>query len=139
MAISVSRSRVKERCGIADSAYDSQIDNLIADHLPAIEYAVRPEHLADASAGLVATMNLGATEIVCGELLALLAREPGASARITLGPITYEDLSKDLADGYGLKRQGWARLTPYLKEDPAGRGALRVAGSSGGRGAAGPL
>ena len=35
MAISVSRSRVKERCGIADSAYDSQIDNLIADHLPA--------------------------------------------------------------------------------------------------------
>jgi hypothetical protein len=117
MALSVTRARVKEKCGISGTTYDSTIDNLISEMAAVIEHFVRPEHIADTgNTGLQATLNLGATEIVCGEFLDQLSREPGALEKIVLG-----DLELEPAHGpaFFIRKQGWGRLRPYLKFDPA--------------------
>ncbi len=130
MSIIITRTRVKEKCGIADTSLDTTIDNLIAELGPAIEYSLRPEFIADTgNTGLQATLNLGATEIVCSELLAQILRPAGAAesisiAGLSLGPI------KDAEDRDGLRAQGLARLAPYLKADPSAssRTSVRAAG-----------
>src|SRR6188474_3217921 len=117
MAITVTRARVKEKCGINGTTYDSTIDNLISEMVGVFEYFIRPEHIADSgNAGLQATLNLGATEIVCAEFLEQLSREPGAAEKLTIG-----DLSLEPANGpaFFIRKQGWGRLKPYLKFDPA--------------------
>ena len=117
MALSVTRARVKEKCGIAGTTYDATIDNLISEMAGVIEYFIRPEYVADTgNAGLQATLNLGATEIVCAEIMEQLAREPGASEKLVIG-----DLSLEPANGpaFFIRKQGWNRLKPYLKLDPA--------------------
>ena len=117
MAISVTRARVKEKCCIAGTTYDATIDNLISEMAGVIEYFIRPEYIADTgNAGLQATLNLGATEIVCSEFLEQLSREPGAGEKLTIG-----DLSLEPANGpaFFIRKQGWGRLRPYLKFDPA--------------------
>ena len=73
--MTVTRSRVKERCAISDTNYDTTIDNLIADLVPAIEFSVDPLLVASSDTGLQATLNLAALELVCGEFLALRLRE----------------------------------------------------------------
>jgi hypothetical protein len=102
---------VKEKCGIAVTDYDTTIDNLIAEQLPAIEYSVRPEHISDGNAGLQATLNLAAAEIVCGEFLAQLGRTPGYLDRLRLGDLEIWPARS------GLTESGWSRLHPFLKED----------------------
>lgn len=135
MALSVARSRVKERCGVADTAYDTVIDHLIADTVPAVEYAIRDELLADTgNAGLQATLNLGALEIVTGEFAALRLREPGGSEHVRVGDLEVVPFrGYDPADPFGQIRHGWRRLRPYLKVDPAVPTFVGM-GSSGRRG-----
>lgn len=121
MGLTIARADVKRKCRISVTDFDSDIDTLVAEMKPAIEYAIADRFLADTgSTGLQATLNLGALEIVCGEFLAQLLREEGASEQMTVGDITIGDRPQrnrliDLADPYGLQRQGWTRLRPYLK------------------------
>ncbi len=130
MAITVTRSRVKEKCAIADSDFDSTIDNLIAEFVPVIEYSLLDSFLADdANAGLQATLNLGAVEIICGEFLAQQSREFGATDTIHLGDVTLHPGCGCFGD---LIAGGWNRLRPYLKLDPVwavangGGGGVRI-------------
>lgn len=129
MSITVTRARVKERCGISAATYDTIIDNLIEDEVPTIEYAVRDEILADPSTGLVATLNIAALEIVCGDFLVFRLIEPGGTEHVSLSAL---QINKNLSDAYGLKHQGRSRLAPFLKDDPSGRSGVRADG--GGRG-----
>lgn len=138
MAITVTRSRVKEKCGISGTDYDSTIDNLIDEQVPVIEYAIRDEVLADSSAGLQATLELGATEIVCGEFMGQRLREPGAADEVCVGEVSlkpfrgvphqFADAHRlplgfapggDASDPFCMRALGWRRLRPYLKVDPA--------------------
>lgn len=120
MALTVTRARVKEKCGISGTTYDSTIDNLISEMVSVIEYSVRAEHIADTgNAALQATLNLSAAEIICAEFLEQLSREPGASESITIGDL---GLTPSDAPAKALKSAGWRRLMPYLKAD-AGEGA----------------
>lgn len=117
MALNVTRARVKEKCGIAATTYDSTIDSLIAEFVPAIQFAIRPEHIADTgNTGLQATLNLGAVEIVAAEFLDQLAREPGAFETVTVGDLT---LAPSDRPARLLQSAGWRRLGPYLKLDPS--------------------
>lgn len=120
MSLTVTRARVKEKCGQTGTAYDSTIDNLIAEIVPVVEFAVREDCLLDTgNAGLQATLTLGATEIVCGEFAAQLLREPGAVERVQVGSMLVEPFAgKSVADPSELIAAGWARLRPYLKLDP---------------------
>jgi hypothetical protein len=124
--MTVTRSRVKERCAISDTSYDTTIDNLIADLVPAIEFSVDPLLVASSDTGLQATLNLAALELVCGEFLALRLREPGAAEGITMGTFELRPPTRDLTDPSGLKAQGAARLLPYLKPNPSLRLASGV-------------
>ncbi len=126
MALTVTRSRVKEKCAIVDSDFDSTIDNLIAEFVPVIEYSLLDSFLADgANTGLQATLNLGAVEIICGELLAQQSREVGATDTIHLGDVSIKPGCGCFGD---LIIKGWSRLRPYLKLDPG----LAVANGGGG-------
>jgi hypothetical protein len=131
MAISVTRSRVKEKCSISSSSYDSTIDNLIAEIVPAITHAIRDEHIADTgNTNLQATLNLGAAEIVCGELLEQIHREAGAMERVRLGDFEIWPPSPSVWPGaLGIKEAGWARLRPFLKADVSGVRAKPVGAS----------
>jgi hypothetical protein len=121
MSLIVLRSKVKEKCGITGTDFDSQIDSLIVDTVPVLEYAIAPGYIADTgNTGLQATLNLGATEIVSGEFLAQLGRQLGAYDWIVLGDFEVRPVTRmDTGDPSGLLAQGWTRLGPYLKEDVA--------------------
>jgi hypothetical protein len=112
MPITITRTRVKEKCNISVTTHDTTIDNLIAELTPVIEHALQESAVADAS--LEATLELGATEIVCGEILAQLRRQENAL------PPTAEACgcgSFDPTDPSRLAKRGWSRLRPYLKVD----------------------
>ncbi|MCW5941696.1 MAG: hypothetical protein KIS66_05665 [Fimbriimonadaceae bacterium] len=119
MSLAVTRARVKEKCGVTGTDHDAAIDNLIAETVPAIEYAIRPESLAaTGDVGLQATLNLGATEIVGGEFLAQRVRREGALDVTLVGDLAVRPFgARNPADPYGLAAQGRARLAPYLKAD----------------------
>jgi hypothetical protein len=71
--LSVTRDDVKRKTRLG-SEYDAEIDALIAEMLPVIEYAIDPLYLDNPDAGLLATLNLGALELIAGEMLATLCR-----------------------------------------------------------------
>jgi hypothetical protein len=121
MSLTITRARVREKCGIADTSYDSTIDNLILELAPVLEYSVRADALADSTAGVQATLNLAATEILCGELQTQRLREVGAADIVTLGDLRIEP--SKLANALDLLQQGFSRLKPYLKTEPYSRTA----------------
>jgi hypothetical protein len=114
MALSVSRDTIKRKCRILGSDFDDEIDATIDEQLPVIEYAILPNHIADSE--LEETLNLGAAEVIAGEFLAQLLREYGATERLDFGDFSIGPrTASDPADPFGLKRQGWERLSPFLK------------------------
>ncbi|MCC7231214.1 MAG: hypothetical protein IT203_12545 [Fimbriimonadaceae bacterium] len=117
MSLTVTRARIKEKCAVDDSSFDTPIDNILADYLPAIEYAIQPGAISDlGNTGLQATLNLGALEICCGEFVAQRLREPGAAEGIELeGIVLTPFFRRSARDPSGLVIAGWARLKPFLK------------------------
>lgn len=116
MAIVVTRDAVKRTAAVSSSTYDSQIDALIADLVPVIEYTLASDALADSA--LEAVLSRGATEIIAGEFLAQRLREEGATEAFEAGGVRVGESPSsraDLGDPYGLIQRGWARLVPFLK------------------------
>lgn len=112
MPITITRTRVKEKCNISVTTYDTTIDNLIAEFGPVVELSIQPSALADSS--LAGTLDLGATEIVCGEVLAQIRRQENA---LPPSAETCGCRGFDPTDPSGLAKRGWSRLRPYLKVD----------------------
>lgn len=116
MAIVVTRDAVKRTAAVSSSTWDSQVDALIADLVPVIEYTLSPDALADSA--LEAVLSRGATEIIAGEFLAQRLREEGATESFEAGGVRVGESplsGTDLGDPYGLIQRGWARLMPFLK------------------------
>lgn len=125
MALNVSRDTIKRKCRIAGSDFDDEIDETIDEQLPVIEYAILPVHIADSELG--STLNLGAAEIIAGEFLAQLWREPGATEKLEIGDFAIGPrTASDPADPFGLKTQGWERLSPFLKPNIANQLSART-------------
>ena len=78
--ITVQREDVKRKLRLSGTAYDSDIDALIDEMVPAIRYAIDPVYLQSPDPDLLALLNLGALELVAGEMSATLWREVGADA-----------------------------------------------------------
>lgn len=129
MALSVSVATVKAKCRISVSTFDTEISNLIDEQLPVIEFAVLDEHIADTgNTNLQKTLNLGAAEVIAGEFIAQAMREPGGTETLILGELTIGSRVRPgaiVSDAYGLKAQGWLRLSPYLKPLPASNKATQ--------------
>lgn len=121
MSLNISFTRVKDKCMLSGTTYDSALAALISEMAPTLEYAIAPEWIAATSdTGLQATLNLGATEIVVGEMLAQIARTPGWLDAVNVGDLHLVPPARfDPLDPFGMKSQGWARLRPYLRVDPA--------------------
>jgi len=115
--LTVTRDDVRRKTRLG-SEYDTEIDALIADMLPTIEYAIDPRYLDNPEAGLLATLNLGALEIIAGEMLATLWREISSLVGFRFGWLqVFPPEGLDLSDPSGLKAQGFRRLAPYLKRN----------------------
>ncbi len=116
--LTVSRADVKRKLRLTTNEYDSEIDALIDEMLPALRYAIEPDYLATSDADLLATLNLGALEIVAGEMGATLYRELGAWTGFRIGWLQVSSPAPlNPADPTRLKAQGYARLKPFLKRD----------------------
>jgi len=136
MGILVTREAVKRAVAVSSTTYDAQIDALIADLVPVIEYTLSSDALADSAAAAV--LSRGATEIIAGEFLAQRLREEGATESFEAGGVRVAQRLReegatesfeaggvrvgesphsraDLGDPYGLIQRGWARLMPFLK------------------------
>lgn len=115
MAITITRAEIKRKSMIptADTTHDSDIDALISEMQPSIEYTLADDYLSDTgNTKLQATLKLGILEIVSGEFLQQLNREAGASENLSAGGITI-GARKDY--GIALAAQGTERLSPYLR------------------------
>jgi len=118
VSLSITRDEVKEKASVQNSDYDDAIDNLIETWLAAIEYAVDPTHIANTSdTGLQATLNLAACEMVAGEILAQIDREPGARDQIRVADLWVRRDDLGPQDPSGLKAQGAERVRPFLRSD----------------------
>jgi hypothetical protein len=131
MALTVTVATVRAKCRILDTEFDSEIEDLIEEQLPVIEFSVLAEHIGDTgNSGLQATLNLGAAEIIAGEFLAQTFREPGVAELIQVGELEIGDRLPPRApiiDPYLLKEQGWRRIAPYLKPHSASERASKSA------------
>jgi len=127
MSLVVATAKVKDKAGITGSTYDTKIASLIGEWVPSLEFAIEVAFINDTgNVGLQATLNLGATEMVAGEFLAQLAREPGGSEGLFFGWLEVRPAFSDLNDPFGLKAQGALRLQPYLKHKDELQGSLGV-------------
>lgn len=117
--IVVEREAVKRKLRLTGTAYDSDIDALIAEMVPVIRYSIDPVYLQSPEPDLVALLNLGALELVAGEMSATLWRELGAWVGFRLGwlQIIPAYFPPNPLDPSGLKAQGYARLAPYLRRN----------------------
>jgi hypothetical protein len=111
MSLTISRDRIKERCMISVSDYDSLIDNLIADLEPMIEFAIRDEYLLDSDAGLQAMLSYGALQIGTGEFMKCLLRKVGFAESIGYG-VAVPMIGTQRAEE---AQAGWMTLKPFLK------------------------
>lgn len=115
MAISITVGDVKRKAGIdsANTSYDSAITSLISEMQGPLEYSIADQYLADtADVKLQATLKLGITEMMAGELVEQIRREIGTSEQFTIAGLSVGPSS---ASGVELVQQGATRLAPYLK------------------------
>lgn len=114
MAITITKADVKRKCMIpsTDSSYDTQVDSLIAEMKPGIEYTIADAYLNNPDGSLQAAITLGILEVISGEFLEQLSREPGASEQFTIAGVTIGERKEK---GEQLKAQGQGRLAPFLK------------------------
>jgi len=115
MAITITHAEVKRKSMIpaSDTTYDNDIDALITEMQPTIEYTLADVYLSDTgNTKLQATLKLGILEIISGEFLQQLNREAGASEDVSAGGISI-GARKDY--GATLAAQGGERLSPYRK------------------------
>jgi len=116
--LTVSRADVKRKLRLTTNEYDAEIDALIAEMLPALRYAIEPSYLDTTDTDLRATLNLGALEVIAGEMSATLYRELGAWTGFRIGWLQVQPPAlRNPADPTGLKAQGYARLKPFLKRE----------------------
>ena len=115
MAISITLADVKRKAMIepGSTAHDTSITALISEMQPAIEHSIADCHLDDtADSGLQAVLKLGILEIVAGEYIEQLRRQPGAAEEFSIAGVS---IGASQARGTNLVEQGAARLSPYLK------------------------
>lgn len=115
MAITITRAEVKRKCMIpsSDTTHDSDIDALITEMQPSIEYTIADTYLNDSSnTRLQAVLKLGILEVMSGEFLQQLYRELGAVESVKIGSVTI-GARKD--HGVKLIEQGTSRLRPFRK------------------------
>jgi len=93
--------------------------SLISLWVPILEFLIDPVVLADTSnTGLQALLSLAATEVISGEFLAQINRQPGWSDAVRIGSIELKPPTPfSISDPSGLVDQGMRRLAPFLRRD----------------------
>ncbi|MBL8059773.1 MAG: hypothetical protein JNK63_03540 [Chthonomonas sp.] len=118
MALSVLVADIQARANVHDSAYETEIDEVVARLLPVVSYALRPEALASGDAGLQAVLDDGAADVIAGTFLAQHYRRPELLLSVIVGDLQlFPRRFESVADPSGLIAQGWLKLKPWLKPD----------------------
>lgn len=94
-----------------------QVSKTISEVMPSIVRKIDPEHLYSTDENTVATLRLGAVQIITGHMLQKLAEREEDTEKTKVGPI---DLSPSDAAKSRITRakswigQGWATLKDFL-------------------------
>ncbi|MBL8049201.1 MAG: hypothetical protein JNJ45_11025 [Chthonomonas sp.] len=118
MAFNVTVAQVQQLAGVPSGTYDTQISFLITLITEPYTLAVDPALALDG--GAFQMMSLACVEMVAGELVAWLYRQPGYADELDFAMISvrpYAGLNPN--DPSGLKAQGMGRMHPYLRHEPA--------------------
>ncbi|MCE9558778.1 MAG: hypothetical protein K8R88_07480 [Armatimonadetes bacterium] len=116
MAFNVTVADVQKLSGAPPSTYDTQIQFMIDLFTNSLPGLVETKFVSDGA--IFQVLNLAGTEIVAGEFIAWLYRQPGYADRVKIGTVELIPfLGKSASDPSGLKAQGQKRLRPYLKFD----------------------
>lgn len=110
----------------ADTSQDSALQDVRDSEQPVVEYWLDSTALAAAlsDSGLLATLTLGATEVLTSRYLQQQARAPGALDDFKVGPVqvTASKQVSALALAQQLGATGASRLAPYGKAASAAPG-----------------
>lgn len=115
MAITITRAEIKRKCMMpsTDVTHDSDLDALIAEVQPSIEYTLADAYLNDtANVKLQAVLKLGILEVLSGEFMKQLYREAGEAEDFSVGGVS---VGAKKEHGTKLVEQGMTRLKPFLK------------------------
>ena len=124
--LTITSDEIKRKCmiGISETGFDADIDALIIEMQPAIEFTIDPDFLSDtADAGLQASLRLGVLELMAAEFLAQLCRQPGYSEEFSVGGVRVGQFQQR---GQELQTAGAARLGPFRKAMGASDGQSRL-------------
>jgi hypothetical protein len=129
VSITILKADIKRKCRItsSDTSYDTDIDALIAETQPGIEYTISDKYINDTgNIKLQGILKLGMLEIISGEFLQQLARADG-SGSISIGGIS---IGAAPDHGAALIIQGNTRLQPFRKAIDGMSGEASVQSSS---------
>jgi hypothetical protein len=116
MPIGIAIADVKQRLAISGTADDARIQGLIDDYQPYLTHVVEPVYLNDPDTYLQLALNLAALEIVCGEVIAMFARDPGAMESVVVGDLDVSPPNPSVLRMLDMRATGWQKLLPFLKK-----------------------
>jgi hypothetical protein len=116
--LTVALADVKRLAGVTGTADDTEIQALIDLLTPVLEAGL------DSSFVALAAVELGAAEVVAGELLARRGRVPGARDEVRAFGFVLKPALGDPGDPSGLLARGRARLEPYLGDPVVASGGV---------------
>jgi len=130
MPIVITKAEVKRKCRIpsSDSTWDSDIEALIAEMQPSLEYGIADVYLNNTGdSRLQAVLKLGILEIISGEFIRQLMREVGASEEFKIAGLT---VSARADHGAKLIEQGQARLKAFRKAQEEHSDSTQIASTT---------
>lgn len=113
MSISIVKADIKRKCRIlsSDTSFDSDIDALIGEMQPGVEYTIADTYLNDAgNTRLQGILKLGILEVLSGEFLQQINRAVGEGGSFSIAGVT---IGATPDHGAALILQGNARLQPF--------------------------
>lgn len=116
MPIGIAIADVKQRLGISGTGDDARIQGLIDDYQPYLTHVVDAVHLSDPDTYLQLALNLAALEIVCGEVIAMFARDPGALESVAVGDLDLSPPNPSIWRMLDMRVTGWQKLQPFVKK-----------------------
>jgi len=116
--IVVNAERIRNKAKL-DEEYSQDIQDTIMEQIPFIESKIKEEYLNTTDENIKAIINLGAQEIILGEILKEYANEEDDGVSLGVGPIKLGENSSSKTRTQRAKdyiSSGWEKLNPYVKK-----------------------
>lgn len=117
--IVVNSQRIRNKAKL-DEEYAQDIEDTITEQIPFIQSKIKEEYLNTSDETIKTIINLGAQEIILGEILKDYANDEDDSTSIGISIIKINENSSVKTRSQRAKdyiKSGWEKLNPYLKTE----------------------